>query len=75
MAAEQTLRGSCLCGLATYEVPDSFEYALYCHCSNCRRTTGAAAKPFAGIKSDRLRFISGGDRCRPQPRSIRWSSR
>jgi hypothetical protein len=61
MATEQTLRGSCLCGLVTYEVPDSFEYSLYCHCSNCRRATGAAAKPFAGIKSERLRFVSGGD--------------
>jgi hypothetical protein len=62
MATEQTLRGSCLCGLVTYEVPDSFDYSLYCHCSNCRRATGAAAKPFAGIKSDRLTFMSGGDR-------------
>jgi hypothetical protein len=62
MATEQTLlRGSCLCGLVAYEVPDSFEYSLYCHCSKCRRATGAAAKPFAGIKSDCLTFVSGGD--------------
>jgi len=62
MATEPALlRGSCLCGLVAYEVPDSFEYSLYCHCSNCRRTTGAAAKPFAAIKSDRLTFVSGGD--------------
>ena len=56
------LRGSCLCGQVTYQVPDSFEYSFYCHCSNCRRATGAAAKPFAAIKSDRLTFTSGGDR-------------
>ena len=63
MPAGQTLlRGSCLCGLVAYEVPDSFEYSLCCHCSNCRRATGAAAKPFAGLKSERLRFVSGGDR-------------
>jgi hypothetical protein len=62
MMAEQTLlRGSCLCGSVTYEVPDNFEYSLYCHCSNCRRATGAAAKPFAGIKSDLLKIVSGGD--------------
>jgi len=62
MATEQVrLRGSCLCGLVRYEVPDSFEYALYCHCSNCRRATGAAAKPFAAITSDRLVVVSGGD--------------
>ena len=56
------LRGSCLCGQVTYQVPDSFEYSFYCHCSNCRRATGAAAKPFAAIKSDRLAFTGGGDR-------------
>jgi hypothetical protein len=56
------LRGSCLCGAVTYTVPDAFEYALYCHCSNCRRATGAAAKPFAGIRSDRLAVTQGEDR-------------
>src|SRR5262249_54786825 len=62
MAAERTLlRGSCLCGLVTYEVPDSFEYSFYCHCSQCRRATGAAAKPFAGIRSGLLTLVSGGN--------------
>jgi hypothetical protein len=56
------LRGSCLCGAVAYVVPDAFEYALYCHCSNCRRATGAAAKPFAGIRSDRLSVTQGEDR-------------
>jgi hypothetical protein len=62
MATEENpLRGSCLCGLVAYEVPDRFEYSLYCHCSDCRRATGAAAKPFAGIKSDLLAIVSGAD--------------
>lgn len=43
------LRGACLCGLVTYEVADAFEYALICHCSQCRRATGDSSKPFAGI--------------------------
>lgn len=50
------LRGACLCGLATYSVADAFEYALICHCSQCRRATGAGAKPFAGIEVDKLRL-------------------
>ncbi len=40
---------------------DAFEYALNCHCSNCRRTTGSAFKPFAGIARDRLRVTYGED--------------
>lgn len=60
MTNEETLlRGSCLCGLVAYQVPDRFEYSLYCHCSDCRRATGAAAKPFAGIRSDHLTLVSG----------------
>jgi hypothetical protein len=51
---ETRLRGSCLCGRVSYEVPDAFEYALICHCSECRRTTGAAAKPLAGIAAESL---------------------
>ncbi|WP_157099096.1 GFA family protein [Novosphingobium rosa] len=53
MTARQ-LHGSCLCGWATYQVADSFEYALICHCSQCRRATGAGSKPFAGLPVARL---------------------
>jgi hypothetical protein len=34
---------------------------MNCHCSNCRRTTGSAFKPFAGITQDKLRIVHGGD--------------
>ncbi len=54
------LHGSCMCGLVSYEVPDAFEYSLVCHCSDCRKATGSASKPFAGIASERL-VVSGED--------------
>ena len=44
-----------------YEVADQFAYALNCHCSNCRRTTGAAFKPFAGIAREKFSVTRGGD--------------
>jgi hypothetical protein len=34
---------------------------MNCHCSNCRRATGSAFKPFAGIDSNKLRIVSGQD--------------
>jgi hypothetical protein len=55
------LAGECFCRAVRYAVADSFEYALNCHCSNCRRTTGSAFKPFAGIARDRLTLTSGED--------------
>jgi hypothetical protein len=55
------LAGSCLCGAVRYRVADAFGYALNCHCSQCRRATGAAFKPFAGIERGSLRLVAGGD--------------
>lgn len=55
------LAGECYCRAVGYEVADAFSYALNCHCSNCRRTTGSAFKPFAGIEYSRLRLVRGED--------------
>jgi hypothetical protein len=60
-AARRTLVGTCLCGAVQYAVADEFIYAANCHCSQCRRATGAAFKPFAGIERDKLRLARGGD--------------
>ena len=55
------LAGKCFCGAVHYAVEDAFRYAMNCHCSNCRRTTGSAFKPFAGIERDRLSVTQGAD--------------
>lgn len=55
------LAGGCTCGTVAYEVDDAFGYAANCHCSDCRRATGAAFKPFAGIERERLRVTRGAD--------------
>jgi hypothetical protein len=57
----RTLSGKCLCGIVRYQVEDQFLYSLNCHCSNCRRATGSAFKPFAGIECTKLRITSGAD--------------
>jgi hypothetical protein len=56
------LEGTCFCGAVRYEVADEFQYAMNCHCSRCRRTTGSAFKPFAGIARDKLRVTAGEDK-------------
>jgi hypothetical protein len=55
------LKGACFCETVQYAVEDSFEYAMNCHCSQCRRTTGSAFKPFAGIKREKLHLTAGAD--------------
>lgn len=56
------LRGKCFCGAVAYAVADEFVYAANCHCSNCRRTTGSAFKPFAGIERVKLAVAEGADK-------------
>jgi hypothetical protein len=57
----RVLAGKCFCGAVQYAVADEFLYAMNCHCSNCRRTTGSAFKPFAGIERGKLDVIAGKD--------------
>jgi catechol 2,3-dioxygenase-like lactoylglutathione lyase family enzyme len=53
------LAGRCYCGAVGFRVEDAFVYASNCHCSNCRRTTGSAFKPFAGIERRKLDVVEG----------------
>jgi hypothetical protein len=55
----RTLAGRCLCGAVRYTVKDEFVYAFNCHCSQCRRATGSAFKPFAGIEREKLSLVQG----------------
>ena len=59
--APRRLAGACLCRALRYTVEDSFRYAAQCHCSDCRRATGSAFKPFAGIEREKLRLTHDGD--------------
>ncbi|HEV2363317.1 MAG TPA: GFA family protein [Caulobacteraceae bacterium] len=55
------LTGKCLCERVEYKVADAFEYALNCHCSQCRRVTGSAFKSLAGIERGKLTLTRGED--------------
>jgi len=57
--SERRLAGKCMCGAVQYAVADEFLYAMNCHCANCRRATGSAFKPFAGIAREKLRVTEG----------------
>lgn len=57
-----SLAGKCFCGAVHYAVTNEFAYAMNCHCSQCRRTTGSAFKPMAGIERDKLVVTAGQDK-------------
>tara|TARA_B100001179_G_C18301517_1_gene279742 strand:+ start:40 stop:549 length:510 start_codon:yes stop_codon:yes gene_type:complete len=57
------LKGACLCGRINFEVSDAFEYAANCHCSQCRKATGAAFKPFVAIPREKFVLKDWPDDC------------
>jgi hypothetical protein len=59
--SRRELAGQCQCGAVKYRVLDEFGYAACCHCADCRRMTGSAFKPFAGIEAAKFRLVQGAD--------------
>jgi len=55
----QTLSGGCHCGRLRYQVDGELVEAGYCHCSICRRTTGATMLAFASFPVSGFRYIAG----------------
>jgi hypothetical protein len=54
-------RGSCLCGGVRYAVTAPFLRANFCHCSRCRKHTGAAASTQGRVPRAAFALLSGAD--------------
>lgn len=52
------INGSCSCGEIQYEMLGELVDVAYCHCSQCRRTLGAAFGAYARVKSDEFFWLS-----------------
>ena len=58
---EHPLHGSCLCGGVRFEVTLPFRRANHCHCSRCRKHSGAAALTQGRVPRERFRLVSGSE--------------
>lgn len=61
------LKGGCLCGSVRYEVHECPVEASYCHCTTCRRASGAPVVGFASVAVEA--FVLAG----VEPRQYRSS--
>lgn len=55
------ITGGCLCGGVRYEVRGPFLRAGHCHCSRCRRHSGAAASTQGRVRREDFVLLSGAD--------------
>jgi len=51
--------GGCLCGAIRYEVAGRPVSTIYCHCTSCRKHTGAPVVALVGYKCDQVNFTKG----------------
>ena len=54
-----SINGSCLCGGIRYEVDHFAGTAVNCHCSMCRKATGAAFRTRISVPSTAFRWLAG----------------
>jgi hypothetical protein len=53
------IRGSCLCGGVTFELDPPFRRANHCHCSRCRKHSGAFGLTQGRVARSQFRLLSG----------------
>ncbi|MBI3447365.1 MAG: GFA family protein [Acidobacteria bacterium] len=53
--------GGCLCGGVRFEVRGPFLRASHCHCSRCRRHSGAAVSTQGRVRREDFTLIRGAD--------------
>ena len=59
-----TITGECLCGTVRYEVTGPFLRAGHCHCSRCRRHSGAAVLTQGRVRREDFRLLRGEESLR-----------
>jgi hypothetical protein len=67
----QKMRGGCLCGAVRYEAAGEPQVVANCHCSMCRRHSGAAYLTYAGFSADKVAFTGRPSIYRSSPGATR----
>ena len=57
----QLIQGSCLCGEVRFELRDDFSRFHFCHCSQCRKASGAAHGANFFTEPDNIRWLTGAE--------------
>ena len=55
------IRGSCLCKRVRFEIQGQLGGTSHCHCTMCRKVTGAAFGTYAEVKNENLKIVSGAE--------------
>lgn len=56
---EKTTTGGCMCGAVRYEATGEPLVVAHCHCSSCRRHTGAPVVTFVAFEAHQVQYPKG----------------
>ncbi len=59
MPQPQSVAGSCLCGSVRFEIVPPSTGFRYCHCSRCRKVTGAAHAANLFLPESQFKWLAG----------------
>ena len=51
--------GGCMCGAVRYEATGAPTSIIHCHCTSCRKHSGAPVVTLVGYKADQVEFTKG----------------
>ncbi len=51
--------GGCMCGAVRYEATGAPLSTIHCHCTSCRKHSGAPVVTLVGYKADQVNFTKG----------------
>ena len=53
------IEGGCRCGAVRYRADGGPLWVSHCHCTECRRSSGAPVSTFVGVRTDAFAFATG----------------
>ncbi len=59
MGQSETYEGGCLCGAIRFQAVGRPMNVGWCHCTSCRKQTGAPAACYVDNERDRVAFVKG----------------
>ncbi|MHC6226314.1 GFA family protein [Pseudomonas sp. X10] len=62
-------KGSCLCAAVSYELLAPPKALSHCHCSQCRKSHGAAFASYGSVLRRDLRLLTGAEHIKSYPSS------
>jgi hypothetical protein len=68
------IRGSCLCGEVRFEYSRAVTQVGMCHCSQCRKVSGAASNAVIVVPEADFKWISGEDHRRVFAKPSGWQT-